>query len=66
MSARKVVIFRVSSDLQEAVNGEMPTNAVENRGATAARLIDLERRAQFGRYDSGTPKHGNSATKLAE
>ena len=48
VSARKVVVFRASSDFQEAVNGETPANPVENRRATAARLINLERRAQFG------------------
>ncbi len=56
VSARQVVIFRAASKLKAVVNPETSASALEKRRNTAARLIDLERRARFARYDSGAPQ----------
>lgn len=51
--ARRIVVFRASPELKAAVNGEASDRKVEKRRAGTVRLIDLERRARFGRFDSG-------------
>ncbi len=66
VSARQVVIFRAASKLKAAVNGGASGKALEKPNNTAARLIDLERRARFWRYDSGLTQHANAMRKLAD
>lgn len=55
--ARKVVAFRAAPALKAAVNGEPPATQSEKRRDISVRLIDLERRARFARFDSGAPQH---------
>ncbi|MBM3578966.1 MAG: integration host factor subunit alpha [Alphaproteobacteria bacterium] len=55
--ARKIVTFRAAPSLRAAVNGEALAKLSEKRANMSVRLIDLERRARFGRFDSGAPQH---------
>lgn len=55
--ARKVVTFKAAPALKAAMNGETLAKRSEKPRDTTARLIDLERRARFGRFDSGAPQH---------
>lgn len=66
VTARKVVIFRASPTMKAVVAGEASPKTSEKRREPPVRLINLERRARFRRFDSPAPTQQFAMRQLAD